>query len=383
MPRPVSSSKMPRVRDIRYPLRTLTLQRLTARRITPSKTRGGDDYYQAKLIGGTVPVIVDVDGTVYTFGPSDYNGPSTTAEYPISVEDRNGNVTTIGQDTLGRAAVSWSGFGQTGNTVTVSGLPNPYTLTWGTASYNFSSPNEPPFTQPEYCGFGSTASGTQSVITAIQLPNGGEYQFSYESTFGQISQITYPTGGYVQYTWGFNSMSALANWSLPAGDTGNGWCEAIYSKPAITDRYVSFDGSTIALHQHFAYTTSWTANAGTWTTKTTTVTTTDEVRQPNVTTTTSYTYGFVPGPYVPNLPEPPTDNQIPVEQTIVYQGNGATLLAINKTWQDQYELASEQDKTANGLISLVSYTYGPGRKSPGRANTISGPVLPGAWCAKR
>jgi hypothetical protein len=198
------------------------------------------------------------------------------------------------------------------------------------------------------------------VIKVITLPNGSQYKFSYDSTFGQLSQITYPGGGYVQYTWGYNSYSALASFPSGPPDSGNVPCELIYSKPAITDRYVSSNGSTIALHQHFTYTTAWNPNTGTWSTKTTTVTTTDEGRQPNVTTTTTYTYTSVPGQSVPNIPTPPGDNQIPVEKTIVYQGNGATLRTVNKTWFDQYELASKRDTLDNGLSSLVTYAYGPG-----------------------
>ena len=68
----------------------------------------------------------------------------------------------------------------------------------------------------------------------------------------------------------------------------------------------------------------------------------------------------MPGPTVPNLPTPPGDNQITVEQTIVYQGSSGTLRTVNKAWFDQYELASEKDTLDNGLSSLVSYTYGLG-----------------------
>ena len=33
---------------------------------------------------------------------------------------------------------------------------------------------------------------------------------------------------------------------------------------------------------------------------------------------------------------------------------------VNKTWIDQFELASEEDTLDNGLVSLVKYAYGPG-----------------------
>jgi hypothetical protein len=87
---------------------------------------GGDDYYQAKLVGGTFPVIVDPDGTVYTFSNTDYVGAGEVTSVGANVEDRNGNLIAA-TDTLGRTPVTWSGFGATGNTVTVSGLSAPYT----------------------------------------------------------------------------------------------------------------------------------------------------------------------------------------------------------------------------------------------------------------
>jgi hypothetical protein len=49
----------------------------------------------------------------------------------------NGNGSLAVTDTLGRTMLSTSGFGSSGNTVTVSGLSSPYSLTWGTASSNY------------------------------------------------------------------------------------------------------------------------------------------------------------------------------------------------------------------------------------------------------
>ena len=282
---------------------------------------------------------------------------SLLGESPTSIEDRNGNIATVNTDTLGRNAVSWSGFKTTGDTVTVSGLQKPYILTWGTAGSAFST-TQRFFSGPTSgCGGVLNEQGSQPVVTAIQLPNGSQYTFTYDSTFGQVNKITYPTGGYVQYTWGFNSLSALAAY-VPAPPNG-GTCETIYSKPAITDRYVSFDGTTIALHQHFTYSTTWTSSG--WTTKTTTVTTTDQVRTPNVTTTTVYTYGSAPGINPINTPTPPDDNQIPVENNIVYKDSaGAILRTVIKGWFNQYELACELDVLENGSISGTFYSYGPG-----------------------
>lgn len=90
--------------------------------------------------------VYDLDGTVYSFNTANShvvtgnsNGTSIFSGLPSSIESRNGNKVIITDnnngafqitDTLGRAAVSSSGFGASGNTVSIAGLSNPYTLTW-------------------------------------------------------------------------------------------------------------------------------------------------------------------------------------------------------------------------------------------------------------
>ncbi len=44
--------------------------------------------------------------------------------------------------------------------------------------------------------------GSATVVTSIVLPNGRSYQFQYESgSYGAISRIDLPTGGYITYQW--------------------------------------------------------------------------------------------------------------------------------------------------------------------------------------
>ena len=167
-----------------------------------------DDYYKAKLVGGVLPVIMDADGTVYTFSNADLSAINQmVSSVPSSIEDRNGNVLENGKDTLGRPAVSWTGFGATGNTVTVSGLTGSYNQTWGTATYYINPAQEASGAGAIDCSGINIAQGSQAVITAIALPNNGQpngpqYQFSYDPTFGELSEIKYPTGGWVKYSWG-------------------------------------------------------------------------------------------------------------------------------------------------------------------------------------
>jgi hypothetical protein len=83
------------------------------------------------------PSIVDGDGVLYDFP----NG-GNSSWIASGVADRNGNYVTINSsfptfnyvDTAGRTALQDSGFAKSPETLTVSGLGEPYTLTWTTLS---------------------------------------------------------------------------------------------------------------------------------------------------------------------------------------------------------------------------------------------------------
>jgi len=123
---------------------------------TPAQVlNGGDDYYRASLSsgGGSGTLsIADAAGTVYGFPPADQDHVNTNPDYtnesslPYSMEDRNGNQVAVNDldrggngvlgsftvtDPLGRTLLSSSGFGVSGNTLAVSGLSTPYSVTWG------------------------------------------------------------------------------------------------------------------------------------------------------------------------------------------------------------------------------------------------------------
>jgi len=368
---------------------------------------GGDDYYHASLGSGGPsgpPLrIADLDGTVYTFphmGQVHNRGlGNTSSSLASSIEDRNGNTVTVTDlgpplgsgaagsftmtDTLGRTLVSSSGFGTSGNTVVVAGLSNPYSVTWGTANFNFSVnawlvgnlENE---CAPQF----PSASGTRNVITQITLPNGQSYQFSYDSTYGMVNKITYPTGGYVSYSFGANGRSEAADFEDTVGDTNA--CYWQHDVPAVAHRYVSFDGTHVALQQDFTYSTTWSSDVKSWSTKTTSVKTTDLVT--GAISNTSYTYNPISAPSQPN------DNskfasQIPLEQTVVYKNSAGTALrTVTKGWYDQYEIQSEQtllNDSSSNPTSLTTYTYSPnGALVTQKLDYDYGPGAPGALLRK-
>jgi RHS repeat-associated protein len=318
---------------------------------------------------GTFPSVgvIDGDGTGYSLpgGNPSTNGITTLA---TSVSDRNGNTVTITNassavtytDTLDRTALHTSGMGGNPDTITVSGLGAPYQVHWTTASAHFTESMLNLCTGAGCQACPTTLADTSTVASSIALPNGTQFTFTYDTTYGMLTKMVYPSGGYVRYVWVLNSKAeAIATFG--SGDT---W-DCRYDFPAISDRYVSFDGSAEVLHQHFAYTTTWPNNTSlAWTTKTTTVTTTDLVR--NTSFTTAYTYTPLGSAYVPNCGACILTQQIPAEQTIQYNDIGGNQLkTVNKIWQNIRILKSQQtslplpplNSPTNFQVSKTSYGY--------------------------
>ena len=207
-------------------------------------------------------------------------------------------------DSTGRQVLAVTGPGNSGgDQILVSGLggttPSPITVNWTTTNVTFPE-SYSVASGSSSCTLlngltGQTSPYTLPVVSSIVLPNGESYSFTYDSTYGKVSKITFPDGGYVRYVWGLNplSQSTTANWTTMGY---NGYspdpvsCTIAFDTPAITDRYVSFNGTTEGevLHQQFCYTTNWGAGSTpcttptlsgsyVWTSKTTVVTTTDSV----------------------------------------------------------------------------------------------------------
>jgi RHS repeat-associated protein len=330
--------------------------------------------------------ITDGNGTVYSFG-------GAVQSLPTTVIDRNGNTVSISYtitptqtatvtDTVGRTAISVGSFGGNPDNITVAGLSSAYQAYWTTASANFTITAT---NLPGNTACPTSMSNSASVVSQVVLPNGQKYTFSYDSTYGMLNKLTYPTGGYVRYVWGLNPQTQFFEGATydSNGVPVNGY-DCIIDFPAITDRYVSFDGTTELLHQHFSYNTSWqSGGTGHYTSKTTTVTTTDLAR--NISFTTVYSYSPISQPCIPDLNPNANDDgcvgsnnwmQIPVEQCIEYYdatGSGGTppspcpnvtppgklLRTVIKSWNnnDPRTLGSEQTTLDNGQSSLTVYCY--------------------------
>jgi RHS repeat-associated protein len=359
------------------------------------KLSGGDDYFQAALSGASnqPATIADAAGTVYTFsssgtqGHADPNNSAITSSLPTSIEDRNGNqisVTDNGSgsftvtDPLGRPLLSSSGFGVSGNTLAVAGLQSAYTITWETISPNFSIGSWLMFDAEDACdsSLAPDEGTTINVIKSIELPNGQSYQFSYNDPYGMLSQITYPTGGYVQYTWGVNGRSESASFEDTRGEQNA--CQYQRDAPAVTARMVGFQSGPPALTQIFSYSpTAWNGNPINWTTKTTTVTTTDNIT--GAVSATQYTYIPILPPGQPNEARQ-FAAQLPLEQTTTYENSAGTAVhTVTKAWYDQYELKSQQtllNDSSNNLTNQTTYAYGAGAQVTDKQEYDYGPGGP-------
>jgi RHS repeat-associated protein len=87
--------------------------------------------------------------------------------------------------------------------------------------------------------FGSTNpqtaeySKTRTTVASVVLPNGQSYSFMYDS-YGDITKITLPTGGYVSYFWsngGAGSFRYVSSRTVNDGTTSSTWNIAITYLP--------------------------------------------------------------------------------------------------------------------------------------------------------
>jgi YD repeat-containing protein len=319
--------------------------------------------------------VTDRSGTIYQFAqePTISTNPAvvTGGVTPFgalasSITDRNGNQILLNgagaysfgsvlssgsyRDTLGRTVLSWSGLGNpAGDTISISGLSKAIVVKWTMTTVTFPTNFQVIFNGtaigPE-CSL-EASSRSIAVVSEIDLPNGQKYSFTYGDKWGLLSKITFPGGGYVRYGWGTDSLSQ-ATYQVWKNGQSAGTCSAIVDTPAITDRYVSYDGSSEILTQQFSYSTTWAENPSGlpyWTSKATTVSSSDTVSGSS--TNTLYTYA--------NLGINDYGNGVPVEQKIIYQdGSGNTLKTVNKTWYDRYTMIGEQAilNSGQGMTTL-------------------------------
>jgi RHS repeat-associated protein len=333
--------------DLRY----VTSELSNCGRIGISDTlQGGDEFYKATLVTNPTSsflYIADSHGTVFTL-PEDTNGNN------FDGSGRNYSIQfgQSGQPTVGLPI-----------SVTIPGLAKPYQISYETVSRNQQ------FQFTGTCGNEVVTNNTPSTEPhTVTLPNGQQYTFGYDSTYGFVNSITYPAGSTVSYTWSLIPQSQPITFSAGANSD---FCPFIYDWMGITKRIVSYDGVNPALEQDFSYTTTWpSGGSGWWTQKTTTITTTDLLRPGKPSFKTVYTY--LPGS--PSSVEPGTDDvliePIALENTIsYYDTTGALLKTVTKSWLTSSLLSGECTTLPNNQTTGVFYQYEPGGQLNGRTMT--------------
>jgi RHS repeat-associated protein len=346
---------------------------------------GGDSRVYATLPvsnNQTTPwpaTVYTPDGTVYRFANTPY------MRLPTSIEDRNGNIINITDspspnntsgifsitDTAGRTLISSGGFGgPAGSTNTLVVAGSSYQVTWKSTSANYSVPSNQIQNYLNSCVAPEAVSGpiaAETVVSQITLPNGRAYKFYYgtdnpdsnfRNPYGLISEIDYPSGGWVKYTWKLSdTMSEVAIYPAQSytGGVKDG-CIYEYKTPVVATRTVGFGGSNPSLTQTFTYSTQWNGVGDVWTSKSTTVSSLDNVT--GKTALTAYSYNSMSQPAIP-FAYTAYPGQVPMEAQIdSYDGNGVWLQSVQKTWRDLFNLASQNtiDKIT-GQSKLENYLY--------------------------
>ncbi len=134
-----------------------------------------------------------------------------------TVTDANGNILPVGSDTLGRNGGSGSATSDysgcvTSRTITSASFFNAsgpdgrnstmkVCLTAFTPTAAFSQANvDPPSRAATQYQLDSYAQGIGNYIGSIVMPDGNHWSFDYDD-FGDITKITLPTGGTINYQW--------------------------------------------------------------------------------------------------------------------------------------------------------------------------------------
>jgi len=263
----------------------------------------------------STPVVTYPDGTVFS---------------PGMLEDSNGNKAFLGgEDSSGRIPFKTTiPIGQAGpiaaGTYTVQTSDAAGTLFDEDYSVVFSTIPLGSFTMPHpvanptgeilippgYCtivcpneaAVGQLASGSNVTgVTSVSLPDGTSYTFEYDPTYGTISQISFPTGGYVRFVYGIRA------------DGGGYGAFLKLSTLVVTDVYIS-DGTTGERHWAYSF-PAYVAGSRQLT---------STVIAPDGTTTQYVANGFLFGKFMAQAA--PTWKEV---QRTVTAGNGTRMRVVN------------------------------------------------------
>lgn len=218
-----------------------------------------------RVDGGNVTWMRDRNGNKLTFT---YSGPSMT-----SVTDSLNRQVTINYNAGGGAyqEITYKGFGGATRSIKVylallsTVLRSDFTMLTNGQMF------------PELNGSGTGGYHNPLVVSAVELPNGKQYQFRYNS-YAELTRVVLPTGGAIEYDYAAgltdsgNVVSGLAEKHIyrrcierrvyPDGASGSNYASKMtYSRPETTTTnlgYVTTDqynasGTLLARAVHYFY----------------------------------------------------------------------------------------------------------------------------------
>ena len=198
----------------------------------------GDNYYavpcQQLVYNGSPSTTSDGSALYTSFGGAVSPDGTSYSNNTFQLEDTNGNKASNRTDSLGRTPFSTN--------IPVAGPPGGqipvgtyYVTTTGTTgnsesysvvfskiaigSFTMPHPTSSEITQNAWCLNGltcpieiavapATPGSSLPAVTSISLPDDtSAYTFQYDPTYGTISQINFPDGGYVRFVWGIQANS--------------------------------------------------------------------------------------------------------------------------------------------------------------------------------
>jgi YD repeat-containing protein len=297
---------------------------LATRSSTDYETVDGTGLYSYIPSAGA-GFVTDADGTRYGFG-------SNSAFTENTQEDVNGNQISLPSgggklDSVGRtipALPTSIGSGGSGNCPS-GPLPVYLTNSWvvpgpsgGTSTFvfcwaqvsivvNYDDNNNPPWTYHNF-----------TFLQSVVLPNGTAWTFQYSNDgWGDLTQITFPTGGTISYVWnGGGSCSGaltrqLASRTVNANDgTGNHTWNYSYvgGKTTVSD---PLGNNTVYTNTTFGSCNSYTTSVQDYQ---------GAVQPSNLLKTVSTQYSSTAGPYG----FPGNMNVVPTQATTTWAANGKT-----------------------------------------------------------
>jgi RHS repeat-associated protein len=259
---------------------------------TPSSTSDGSS------ITTSYGVAIDPDGTSATGNFTD--GAFTTPSTP-TLTDSNGNPATLSvssgvytaKDALGRTVYTTNiPIGSAGQipagtysltTNNESGTAETYSITFSQEQIGtFNMPHPTASDIGADVAVNSPGPGNSynkfTAVTKVELPDSTSYQFAYDPTYGTISMITFPTGGYVRFCWGirdrdwnpYGMISAISSIVVTDAFTSTGGTPGGCDPPTVGSNenqwayaMESLDNSSVPIGQVTAPDGTYTQYAGT------------------------------------------------------------------------------------------------------------------------